>query len=136
MPVNLVEHFLNYIPMPDSLQKQFTNHGYNSKDGTITCPKCDGEGKHYYIEDLDCQEGYKLADKKTCKKCGGERRIRSHWLIDRRSVEIKKYKEHVDSFNKTAIILSTIRNKLTAKEREMLGLVKPIPRLKRLKHEV
>lgn len=136
MIVDLISKFLDYKAPPTKLETLFKLNGYNKNDGTIVCPRCNGEGKHYYIEDNDCVEGYKMADKKTCKLCHGKTRILSHWLLDKYSIEVNEYKKHVDRYNKTAIILSTIRSKLTVREREMLGLAKPIPKLKDLKYAV
>lgn len=37
----------------------------------LFCGDCGGRGKYYRIEDNDPVEGYKMAEKVTCKRCNG-----------------------------------------------------------------
>ena len=134
--LNIVLELLKYIEPPEHLFNVLVENDYDIHTKTIKCRRCNGEGKHYYFEDRDSYEGYKYADKKQCKTCKGLCRQPVKIINDERKLEVEKYNNSVDNFNKTAIMLSTIRNKLTDRERELLGLVKPIPRLKGLNNAV
>jgi hypothetical protein len=136
MPLNLVKEFLKYQEPPKNLKELIADYKFDKYDNTVICSECDGEGKCYDWAEKDVYEGFKFCDKKPCPKCKGGGREDVKYVLDKHAVASQKYQTHVDNFNSIAIVLSTIRNKLSDSERKQIGLVGPIPRLKGLKNEV
>lgn len=106
------------------------NRKYSLMDGCFDCLNCDGTGRAYRIEDNDCIEGYKMADKKPCQQCKGTGRV-SEWPVYVKYAEdCKVFNHRVVIHNKEVDMLKAIKLKLSKAEFQYLGLGKIQKRMK------
>lgn len=117
------------LPMIDetpNLVALLRANDFDKKTGKAVCDKCEGDKVCYDWADRDCNEGWKMADKKPCEKCHATGRIDVQIYLDLFTIRSERYNKQVDLWNKSAKDLNAIRMRLPLKLRKPLGLEKGI----------
>ena len=84
--------------------------------GVFPCLACKGYGWIHRDEDFDCVEGYKLAPRYTCKKCGGtgqSSRKEFKVFYDR---SIHRYKSELTEWKRLSALKKSAISKLSKEE--------------------
>lgn len=88
----------------------------------VSCNLCDGTGKRYYFEDCDPIEGYKMASKRECDKCGGVGFVHVDTYRDEYDAEVKKNEEKIKEYEYYTTMMKSIKLKLTKEEVKFLKI--------------
>lgn len=114
---------------PERTYKSFTDfivkhrRPYRNSDPTFYhCTLCFGKGWDHRWEDHDPVEGFKLAPRYTCQKCGGSGRGTRKELKALYDEWRANYNAKVAEWERVEAIRRTAIAKLTPEERQVLGL--------------
>lgn len=86
----------------------------------VNCIACLGTKRGYVYRDRDPIEGYKMAPQHTCIMCAGDGVLDTDMRSDGKA--ILAYIEAQKNENKRQQLVSSALSKLTAEEKEALGL--------------